>query len=81
MTDEDRFTHKSCATLATGDAAASDLVILDRVRKSFGSKIALKDISFSVPARQICGILGPMARVKPHSFGSLWEYSRRPKAV
>lgn len=51
-----------------GQAAGTDLVILDRVRKSFGNKTALKDISFSVPAGQICGLLGPNGAGKTTLF-------------
>jgi ABC-type multidrug transport system ATPase subunit len=48
------------------DAAA--LVSIDRVTKSFGPKIALRDISFSVPAGQICGLLGPNGAGKTTLF-------------
>jgi hypothetical protein len=49
MTDEDRFSNDSGIILTMGQAATADLVILDRVRKSFGDKIALKDIRTSWP--------------------------------
>jgi ABC-2 type transport system ATP-binding protein len=44
------------------------LVSVDGVMKSFGEKIALKDISFSVPAGQICGLLGPNGAGKTTLF-------------
>jgi ABC-type multidrug transport system ATPase subunit len=46
----------------------SDLVRIDRVTKSFGSKIALKNVSFSVPSAQICGLLGPNGAGKTTLF-------------
>lgn len=45
-----------------------DLVQIDRVMKSFGGKIALKDVSFSVPSGQICGLLGPNGAGKTTLF-------------
>ncbi len=45
-----------------------DLVQIDRVMKSFGGKIALKDVSFSVPPGQICGLLGPNGAGKTTLF-------------
>ncbi len=44
------------------------LVEIDRVTKSFGSKTALKDVSFSVPSGQICGLLGPNGAGKTTLF-------------
>ena len=38
--------------------SSADLVQIDGVKKSFGDKIALKNVSFSVPSGQICGLLG-----------------------
>jgi ABC-type branched-subunit amino acid transport system ATPase component len=35
------------------------LVEISHVTKSFGTKLAIQDISFSVPPGQICGLLGP----------------------
>jgi ABC-type multidrug transport system ATPase subunit len=43
-------------------------VQIDRVTKSFGGKIALNDISFAVPAGQICGLLGPNGAGKTTLF-------------
>lgn len=45
-----------------------DLVQIDGVAKSFGSKIALDNVSFSVPAGQICGLLGPNGAGKTTLF-------------
>src|SRR6266851_3690079 len=44
------------------------LVQIDGVMKTFGYKIALKDVSFSVPAGQICGLLGPNGAGKTTRF-------------
>lgn len=52
-----------------GDAVSAEaLVVLDHVRKSFGGKVALKDVSFTVPAGQICGLLGPNGAGKTTLF-------------
>src|SRR3979411_3404244 len=48
--------------------SSPDLVQIDRVMKSFGGKIALKDVSFSVPTGQICGLLGPNGAGKTTLF-------------
>lgn len=44
------------------------LVKFDNVTKTFGYKTALKDVSFSVPAGQICGLLGPNGAGKTTLF-------------
>jgi ABC-2 type transport system ATP-binding protein len=44
------------------------LVEVDCVTKSFGYKTALKDVSFCVPAGQICGLLGPNGAGKTTLF-------------
>jgi ABC-2 type transport system ATP-binding protein len=48
--------------------SSANLVQMDGVRKSFGDKIALKDVSFSVPSGQICGLLGPNGAGKTTLF-------------
>ncbi len=50
------------------ETSSNSLVLLEGVTKAFGSKIALKDISFSVPAGQICGLLGPNGAGKTTLF-------------
>ena len=44
------------------------LVEIDHVTKSFGTKVALQDVSFSVPAGQLCGLLGPNGAGKTTLF-------------
>jgi ABC-type multidrug transport system ATPase subunit len=44
------------------------LVQIENVSKTFGDKIALKNVSFSVPAGQICGLLGPNGAGKTTLF-------------
>jgi ABC-type multidrug transport system ATPase subunit len=48
--------------------ALADLVSVSNVTKSFGPKTALRDISFAVPAGQICGLLGPNGAGKTTLF-------------
>ncbi len=45
-----------------------DIVIVERVSKSFGPKTALTDVSFRVPPGQICGLLGPNGAGKTTLF-------------
>jgi ABC-type multidrug transport system ATPase subunit len=47
---------------------APGLVQIEAVTKTFGDKIALNDISFTVPAGQICGLLGPNGAGKTTLF-------------
>ncbi len=44
------------------------LIQIDRVKKTFGSKTALNNITFSVPPGQICGLLGPNGAGKTTLF-------------
>jgi ABC-2 type transport system ATP-binding protein len=44
------------------------LVEIDKVTKTFGDKMALNDVSFSVPSAQICGLLGPNGAGKTTLF-------------
>jgi len=46
----------------------STLVQIDQVTKSFGGKLALKNVSFAVPSGQICGLLGPNGAGKTTLF-------------
>lgn len=47
---------------------SASLVEIDQVTKAFGDKVALRDISFSVPSGQICGLLGPNGAGKTTLF-------------
>ena len=49
-------------------AAASSMVRIEEVTKSFGDKVALRSVSFVVPAGQICGLLGPNGAGKTTLF-------------
>src|SRR5271170_5764900 len=44
------------------------IVRINGLTKSFGSKIALKHVTFSVPSGQICGLLGPNGAGKTTLF-------------
>ena len=50
------------------DQPSANLVQIDHLTKSFGYKMALKDVSFSVPPGQICGLLGPNGAGKTTLF-------------
>jgi ABC-type multidrug transport system ATPase subunit len=44
------------------------LVLIDKATKTFGTKRALKEISFEIPGGQICGLLGPNGAGKTTLF-------------
>jgi ABC-2 type transport system ATP-binding protein len=44
------------------------LVFIDHATKTFGHKLALNEISFEIPAGQICGLLGPNGAGKTTLF-------------
>jgi ABC-2 type transport system ATP-binding protein len=46
----------------------ANLINVDSVTKTFGPKVALKNVSFAVPAGQICGLLGPNGAGKTTLF-------------
>lgn len=43
-----------------------DVIHVERVRKRFGNKDALTDVSFSIPKGEIFGFLGPSGSGKQH---------------
>ena len=58
-----------CNTIAVdGMVLRADIVKICGVTKTFGTKVALSDVSFSVPAGQICGLLGPNGAGKATLF-------------
>ena len=59
---------KQSPTAPMSAASTVHMVLVDGVAKSFGTKIALRNISFSVPAGQICGLLGPNGAGKTTLF-------------
>src|SRR5277367_6092633 len=68
---DDKPPHESEAIkpVATDPALVpTDLVRVEGVTKSFGTKTALKGVSFSVPEGQICGLLGPNGAGKTTLF-------------
>ena len=51
------------------------MVEVDAVTKTFGDKLALADVSFSVPDGQICGLLGPNGAGKTSLPSTQWSIS------
>lgn len=71
MTDSSVPTEGQAAAPAPAELAAyrpAALVQIDGVTKAFGAKVALKNVSFSVPSGQICGLLGPNGAGKTTLF-------------
>ncbi len=68
MTDSDLQFDINASGANSGGNAPHFLVEVDGVTKTFGDKTALRDISFSVPAGQICGLLGPNGAGKTTLF-------------
>jgi ABC-type multidrug transport system ATPase subunit len=64
----DMAVAQGLGTVLPDVANQTELVLIDQVTKSFGDKIALNDISFTVPAGQICGLLGPNGAGKTTLF-------------
>jgi ABC-type multidrug transport system ATPase subunit len=67
------------AALQPLDAAA--LVRIEDVTKTFGEKVALRGISFSVPPGQICGLLGPNGAGKTTLFRLLMGILKATEGV
>jgi len=59
--DSNALSHRETAT-------AAPIVVVDNVTKDFGSKRAVSDLTFNVPAGQICGLLGPNGAGKTTLF-------------
>lgn len=57
------------------------LVEISHVTKSFGSRVALSDVSFSVPSGQICGLLGPNGAGKTTIFRLLMGILKATEGV
>ena len=57
------------------------LVRVEDVTKSFGQKVALDHISFSVPSGQICGLLGPNGAGKTTLFRLLMGILKATKGT
>jgi ABC-2 type transport system ATP-binding protein len=62
-------------------ASVPALVEVDQVTKSFGEKVALKNISFAVPAGQLCGMLGPNGAGKTTLFRLLMGILKATKGT
>jgi branched-chain amino acid transport system permease protein len=56
------------AVVADAEAAAEDVLVLDRVRMAFGGVVALDDVSLTVRRNEIFGIIGPNGAGKTTLF-------------
>ena len=54
--------------LVAASVQGNDIVTAQSVTKTFGDKIALDDVSFTIPGGQICGLLGPNGAGKTTLF-------------
>ena len=54
--------------LTLHEHGSEDIVTVEHATKTFGDKVALHDMSFSVPSGQICGLLGPNGAGKTTLF-------------
>jgi ABC-type multidrug transport system ATPase subunit len=71
MSDSNLQTEGQAASSLPDDQrtrTCAALVQIDDVTKTFGNKVALKKVSFSVPSGQICGLLGPNGAGKTTLF-------------
>jgi len=70
MSESSQIEAKGAGSPPEGQSeqTSAALVRIDGVTKSFGGKLALKNVSFSVPSGQICGLLGPNGAGKTTLF-------------
>ncbi len=68
MLDSSQALDQPSGSLQADAVPPRTLVEIAGVRKSFGYKLALRDVSFSVPPGQICGLLGPNGAGKTTLF-------------
>jgi ABC-2 type transport system ATP-binding protein len=68
MGDEPLAENSQPAVASVPSTGSQAIVAVDHVTKEFGEKTAVKDLSFDVPAGQICGLLGPNGAGKTTLF-------------